>query len=189
MRQFIAISTLLVIGISPAVHPSAEPRLQSNPPSPTGPVVVADEDRLAELGDWALVRFEEAGLDLPAVEIRLHASDDQCGGHRGTFNPGRLRIDVCVDEPGVILHELAHAWAHHSLDAATKDAYVVFRGLESWNDPDTPWLGRGSEDAADTVAWGLQSPPLTGFTADGPIALNHAAFQLLTGSRVPSLEA
>ncbi len=192
MRQFIAISILFAIGFSPVGDPMPEPPipfvppLPSEPPVQTGPAVFATEDRLVELAAWALVRFDQAGLDLPPVEIHLHRTDDQCGGHRGTFNPGRMRIDVCVEAPGVILHELAHAWAHHDLDEATRDAYVAFRGLESWNDPDTPWLRRGSEDAADTVAWALQAPPLSGFIPDGLISQNHEAYRLLTGSTAPA---
>lgn len=185
MRQVIAASILFLIGAAPLPKTLAEPSGAEKVAPLEAPAVVAPEERLAEIATWALERFEHAGLELPAVEVYLHTTNEGCGGHRGIFSPGTLRIDVCVDEPGVVLHELAHAWAHVSLEQQTKDAYVLFRDLESWNDPDTPWMERGSEDAADTVAWALQEPPLTGFSHDGPIARNHQAYLLLTGSVVP----
>lgn len=192
MKRHIIASVILLISFSEVEAPNAVPAppmaAQVSIPAVSDPAVYADDPRLAELGEWALRRFDNAGLEVPAIEIHLHAAGDSCGGHRGFFNPDLMRIDVCVPELRVILHEIAHAWAHDNVDAEARAAYVEYRGLESWNDPDTSWLERGSEDAANTVAWALQDPPLNGFTPDGPIARNHRAYRLLTGSEVPTTD-
>ena len=154
---------------------------------PTGPTVVAednDQDLLA-LGQWALDRFETAALLVPAVEIHMHKSNADCGGHRGTFNPTANRINVCDHEPLVVLHEIAHAWAHEYLTEQERAAFVAAGGFESWNAAETAWLDRGSEHAADAIAWGLLDEPQAMFTEDGPIAQKNAEFRLLTGSDAP----
>lgn len=192
MKSHIIASIILLISFSPveAQNAVAAPAMaaEMSIPAVSHPAVYSDDPRLVELGEWALGRFGAAGLEVPAIEIHLHATDDACGGHRGTFNPGQMRVDVCAPVPGVILHELAHAWAHHHVGPDTRAAYVAMQGLESWNDSDTPWSARGSEHAADTVAWGLLETTITNFTADGPIARRAEAYRVLTGSDVPRLD-
>jgi len=87
----------------------------------------------------------------------------------------------------VVLHEIAHAWAQKELTDADRDAYVIAGGFESWNSPGTDWSDRGSEHAADTIAWGLLEHPLAMSIPDGPIAEANAAYRLLTGTDAPRL--
>lgn len=156
--------------------------------APETAVFAPDGDQeLMELGQWAIDRFETAAMSVPAIEIRMHRTNSECGGHRGTFNPTAKRIDVCVAEPLVVLHEIAHAWAHENLTERERDAFVTAGGYESWNHPDTAWGDRGSEHAADAIAWGLMEEPQMMVTADGPIAQINADFRMLTGVDSPRI--
>ncbi len=130
---------------------------------------------------WALGRYEALGLEVPPIEIHLHQDLAECKGNRGIYNAGLQRIDVCVDEPCVMLHEIAHAWNHENLNDAQRSEYVSTGDFGSWDDPETPWFDRGSEDAADTIAWALLAEPITMASPDGPIAQRSSAFTFLTG--------
>jgi len=178
----------LVAG-QPAPVPVQSPTVVVRP-ARTEPVVVVGPpaDRpLQALGEWAIERFEDAGMSLPPVDMHLHRDATRCGGHRGTFSPTLARIDVCTDDRLTVLHELAHAWAHEHLDEATRDAYVAAQGLESWHDPQTDWGARGSEHAADVVAWALLEGPIAMPLPDGPITEANDAFRSLTGFDAPRL--
>ena len=155
--------------------------------SAAAPTIHAPDLQLEVHAEWALGRFESAGLNVPAIEIHLHHTNELCGGNRGIFSPGRDRVDVCVDDQMVLLHEIAHAWAHDHLTPRQRGDYVAAGGFESWNDPDTAWSDRGSEDAAHTIAWALLERPIRLLTPDGPIAQRNEAYRLLTGSDAPRL--
>ncbi|MDJ0923978.1 MAG: hypothetical protein QNJ77_05405 [Acidimicrobiia bacterium] len=152
-----------------------------------GTVVVGGTQTQRATAAWAISRFEEAGLVVPPLEIYLHSDPAGCKGHRGIFNAGEQRVDVCVEEPGVMLHEIAHAWNWVNLTDAQRAEYVEKGGFGSWDDPETPWHDRGSEDAADAIAWALLEEPIAGFTADGPIARTNASYRLLTGMDSPRI--
>lgn len=203
----IAVSVLISVALAaPAVTPDTLP-VRSGSGS-----VVAQEDRKVEVelanptpaavarevtqvvggthsqresAFWAIAQFEKAGLTVPSIAIRFHQDSESCNSHRGIFSSGLQRVDVCVEEPSVILHEIAHAWNHTNLTDAKRSEYVSVGGFGSWDDPETPWYDRGSEDAADTIAWALLDDPITGFTANGPIAQANAAYLLLTGEDAP----
>lgn len=147
-----------------------------------------DDQELLELGHWAIDRFESAALSVSAIEIHMHRTSEACGGHRGTFNPTANRIDVCVAEPVVVLHEIAHAWAHENLTREQREAFVAVGGFESWNAPETAWSERGSERAATVIAWGLSEQPHMVVTRDGPLAQRNAQFHMLTGFDVRFIE-
>ena len=125
---------------------------------------------------------------VPPVEIHLHQDAAECKGNRGIYNAGSQRIDVCVDERLVVLHEIAHAWNHENLSDAQRSEYVAIGDFGSWDEPETPWFDRGSEDAADTIAWALLEEPITSASPDGPIARRNAAFVFLTGSDAPRMQ-
>ncbi len=153
-----------------------------------GPRVIthpAGDADLMRLGSWGLARFEAAQLDTPPIEIHLHRDRDACRGHRGLFNAGEMRVDVCVTEPLVVLHEIAHAWNHVNVPGDVESTYVAAGGFGSWDAPETPWHDRGSEDAADTIAWALMDDPIAMPTPDGPIAQLDARYRLLTGNDAP----
>ncbi len=140
------------------------------------------------LAQWALSRFAEVGLEVTIREIHLHDDESACGEHAGTFAPGALRVDVChVGERAkkVLLHELAHAWAYEHLSEADQARYVAIGGFESWNDPETIWARRASEDAAETIAWGLAERLLQMPSTPGPLTEINDRYRLLTGTDAP----
>ena len=141
------------------------------------------------LATWAAGRFREAGLTLPDLNVYFRAERTQCTDHPGVFRaPGT--IDLCLGDNPItglharltVLHEIAHAWAHHNLSDEHKERFLHLRGLPSWNDPATPWECRGSEHAAEIIAWALLDQPI------GMVRLpdNHPdqltdAYRVLTG--------
>ncbi len=135
-------------------------------------------------------RYASAGLELPGLEVHIFEDKSGCGGHHGVFikAPDRWRINLCDAREIVIRHEVGHAWAAHNLTAQERDAYVTHWGFESWNAQGTAWRNRGSEDAADVLAWGLDPQPISGsLLPDGPLAKRAEAFQMLTGIETPRL--
>ena len=152
-----------------------------------GPSPSMGTERQQELLEWALNRYQSAGLRLPELEFRLHSDREPCGGNQGflTRDTTPWLIALCTDERFVFLHELGHAWAAFSLTETDKSVYTQRQGLESWNNAHTAWADRGSEDAANTLAWGLLDEPITFLTADGPLAQRNEAFLLLTGIDSP----
>ncbi len=145
----------------------------------------------AAMVEWAIDRFEEAGLELPPVSVAFHDTVDGCRGYIGHYDAGSRRLDVCnrgethIDPVNTLLHELAHAWSFDHLSDADRVAFIARRNLESWDDSYSWWL-MGQEQAAEIVAWGLmddlaRSVYLYSESCEGLAA----AFELLTG--VPPL--
>jgi hypothetical protein len=132
----------------------------------------------------ALERFANHGLDLPpGLEIRFHADLEACGGHMGLATHGGSfeRIDLCCTNEFTLMHELAHAWAEHTLTEAQRRAFLEERGLQSWRDG-VPWEERGTEHAAQIVAWGLGDRPIRLMkTPDSGFDRLASGFSLLTG--------
>lgn len=95
--------------------------------------------------------LEQKGLQVPAVTIEFHASENGCAGNLGYFRPYQNRIDICTDLRFVLVHELAHSWVHHNLDEAAKQKFVKRNQLRSWNDKQDDWDERGTELAAFTI--------------------------------------
>lgn len=138
---------------------------------------------------WAADRYAQAGLQLPAVEFTIHDDLEGCGGDFGLHTPTAAgsRIDLCphaqVDERWILLHELGHAWAAVNLSDEQRAAFTASRGLQSWSDPDARWNERGTEHAAEILAWGLaEKSRLPGRIADHDLASVTEAFQQLTGT-------
>ena len=191
-------------GSAPPDLPVASPLTVSSPqvgemgetavdpePSPTITTVTGGTDQQRELVDWALEQYENAGLDLPVLQFDLSMDPATCKGNGGFFSSGSTpwRITLCTEDRIVFLHEIGHAWSKHTLTPSEQAEYVEFQGLESWNDAETPWQARGSEDAANTLAWGLLDDPIKKMTPDGPLAQRNEAFRLLTGFDSPRLES
>ena len=118
----------------------------------------------AALTEWAFARFEQAGLDLPPVAIAFHDGKEPCHGNLGFHRSGTpARIDICgfnwdrfvTAAKKTILHELGHAWTDHTLTEEARQRFLSIRGLTSWADGPTPWESRGSEHAAEIIAWAL----------------------------------
>jgi hypothetical protein len=149
----------------------------------------------AALAEWALTRFDRAGLMLPPLVISFHDERADCGGNFGLFRSGApARVDICgfnwdrfvVTARKTVLHELAHAWLGHTLTEAARGRFLDLRGLQTWGDDEFPWEEQGSEQAAEIIAWALidEDLELTRFKDANPAALSEAYLQL-TGSRPP----
>ena len=173
---------------SPQVVDVGEPAVDTDQPS-TNTTVTGGTEQQRALVVWALEQYETAGLDLPVLQFHLALDISTCNGNSGLFSPSSTpwRITLCTDERMVFLHEIGHAWAEHKLTDSDRAVYVDQRGLKSWNDPETPWSARGSEDAANTLAWGLIDDPIRGMSPNGPLASKNLAFRLLTGVDSPRI--
>jgi hypothetical protein len=136
----------------------------------------------------AIAQFDDAGLELSALQIEFYGGNDGCQDHAGVFvaasrDPQAFvdRITICSHYELVLLHELAHAWMHHNLDDETKDAFTTHWGLDAWNDSNDAWGDRGVERAAHTIAFTLnQSEP----TDNKSILRYICDYALLTGSTI-----
>lgn len=139
-----------------------------------------------ELVEWAVGRYQAAGLQLPSIDLRFHETDAGCNGNVG-WTDG-YDVELCTRlamEAGpqrIALHELAHAWCNANLDDADREAFDRFRDSSSWNGSTSSWKARGTEQAAEIIAWGLGDgtmlPLIEGDVSPNGLA---AAFELLTG--------
>ncbi len=152
------------------------------------PNATTDEAAMVE---WAIDRFEEAGLELPAVTVAFHDSVDGCRGYVGHYDAGSGRLDVCnrgdihIDPVNTLLHELAHAWSFDRLSEDDRVAFLARRDLESWDDSYSWWL-MGQEQAAEIAAWGLMGNSFrSNYLYSERCEDLAASFELLTG--VPPL--
>jgi hypothetical protein len=160
----------------------------------TTPVRVLDGVQLhepnpqrAEMLDWAIKRYRAAGLQVPAVDVYFHDDDGECGGYLGFTKNGR--VDLCIrlamegQPQRIVLHELAHAWAEVELDDDTRNAFIELRTLGGWNVTADDHKDRGTEQAAEIIAWGLgeaaPQPLISGDTTPSALA---DGFRLLTGA-------
>lgn len=136
--------------------------------------------------DRAIEMFEAAGLDLPPIIIRFSEGTEDCEGNLGIYRPQPRDqpdvITVCAKMRITLIHELAHAWDVHSLDDERRQRFLRHWGLDNWNDKDESWYDRGSERAADTIAYTLlQTEP-----TDNPDILRYVCgYSVLTGQALP----
>jgi len=148
----------------------------ASPPTSVGPLVVhgGDHDQLSRV-EWAVGRFHQVGLQLPATEVHFHSGEAGCDQAEAVFRTGSdpLRIDVCNSHRLIVLHELAHAWDHANLNQEKREAFMVMRGFDVWNDHDVPWRERAVEHLAEILVWGLHE-------RGAPDAIKHAAFHFAT---------
>ena len=143
------------------------------------------------LAQWAFDRFDQAGLELPPLSLSFHDDRAACDGHFGYYRSGApARIDICgfnwdrflVTPKKTLLHELAHAWAHQTLDSETRSRFLDLRGLHTWQDDSVSWEKQGTEHAAEVIAWGLMDEELFLTSISGTESFQLAdAFVLLTG--------
>ena len=151
-------------------------------------VIVGGSEEQREAADWAVAHFADARLELPELVIAIHASDEACEGFDGAFRAGEIpaRLDVCNPHRLIILHELAHAWDHHTLTDALRQDFMDLRGLSAWNDAGTPWKERGIEDLAEVIVWGLRQFSGTASFDEQPE--KAAAFALATGINLSGVQ-
>lgn len=125
-------------------------------------ILGADEE-MREITRWAANRFASVGLELPRLTIHLHQDESGCNGKLGLYGRGgdRNRIDLCMSLERIVLHELAHAWERHHLTDRHRAELLEAWNLDHWQGKDVDYLERGVEIAANIVASGLGSKPLT----------------------------
>ena len=166
------------------------------PPVTSGQSAITRDHQDAALFDWALDRFERAGLELPQLEVEFHDELEPCGGYYGSFTDRTpLHVDICgfngdrfLPMPKqMILHELGHAWLFANVDDPTIDSFLSFRGLDTWNDPTVDWSKRGFEHAAEVISWALDDSERRVFTiTDSHPDVFAAAYQILTSRSAPA---
>jgi hypothetical protein len=155
-------------------------------------LVVFDADReQIRMARWAAWRFEIADLEVPEVEVHFHQDLAGCDGHLGYAKGGR--VDLCMPEVDVparraLLHEMGHIWLDEHIDASELVRFLELRGLRSWNSLDEPWNLRGYEHGAEVFAWALGERIITPSIPDNEPEKLEVAFQMLTGSELPSPE-
>jgi hypothetical protein len=146
---------------------------------------VPEQDQLAR---WAAGRFEDAGLDLPDLEIHFHGDASGCGGHLGYARDGR--VDVCTILTNEmarrnLLHEMGHIWIDQNVSRADRVRFLELRGLLTWNAPTAGWGYRGYEQGAEIMSWALGNRILSAQIPDNDPQRLKGAFELLTGVRPP----
>lgn len=162
--------------------------LSRSPLSAASPRPVAFHDATPSqraLVEWAVHRYDLAGLELPPVDVTFHPDPAGCGGNSGTYAAGHL--DVCVTEPSeyarnVVVHELAHSWCEAHLSVEDQRRFLRLRGLTTWGSTSQPWAYRGAEQAAEIITWGVGDraiPPL--LEQDDEPGQLRRAFAVITG--------
>ena len=151
--------------------------------------------------EWGLQRFDAAGLAVPAIgSVTFTVQSDFCGDHRAHYlrTESGIKLEFCMDErsacrdedcneilPGwraVVLHEIAHVWLDAHLDVIDTEGFLEHVGLDTWRDPDLPWVQNGLEHAADTIAWGLMDRDIEMLRIGQPTPNELAeGFAILTG--------
>jgi hypothetical protein len=104
--------------------------------------------------DWAVSRYELAGVEVPPVELVV--GGDWCAGIVSAYvtdggivvcQPGSPRL------PTVLLHEIGHLLDHAYLTDADRAALMEAWGTSTWDSREVTWSARGAEQFADAVAW------------------------------------
>ena len=191
MHLLLALAVLATLSTAPASEPL---ELDTETPPPPAADVTIDSASPAwtELVEWGVARFRAAGLELPALEVSVHADKGPCDGNGGLYQPGPTpRVRLCsAGRPDaravklLTLHELAHAWAEARLSEETRAALLELRGLEAWVDPALPPHEWGAEHAAEILSWGLMDEEVRIIRIyDAEPAQLEAGFELLVGAR------
>ncbi|MCP3938538.1 MAG: hypothetical protein GY708_24590 [Actinomycetia bacterium] len=108
--------------------------------------------------EWAVARYQEAGLNLPDLEVSFPA---MCRGKAGLYFIGEAHIDLCNVSRRVALHELAHAWDDAG-GTPDREAFMERRGLGHWTSrSDRRSVESGGEQLARIITWGLMDVDTT----------------------------
>jgi hypothetical protein len=136
---------------------------------------------LVEQLEWALRRYQEAGLRAPVVRsvTWVDRRDGACrvvnGLAMSTATEG-FAVTLCFDHGDacsggfscpttkpwtrvVLLHELAHVWLAQNADAGVEGDYLRHARLRHWARAETPYQLRGVERACWDIAYGLMDEP------------------------------
>ena len=111
-----------------------------------------------------LAQFEAAELTLGSVNVNVVDELELCRGAAGMHFYTRAVPAVVVcntndwQRESTLLHELSHVWAARNLDTDTRRAFLDSRDLSTWCGGDD-WADRGTEHAAEIIAWGISDHP------------------------------
>lgn len=124
------------------------------------PTTTLDRDQ-RELVDFALERFERAGLELPSdLRITFPADKARCFDYGGVYVPSKVEVRICRPSDTTIVHELAHAWIESTFSDRERMAFMELRGLDTWTGG-AKWDERGAEQAAEVLTWALMDRDIT----------------------------
>jgi hypothetical protein len=154
-RTATILTALIIIQLVAGIESAASEQVVIEPVS----VIQVGSPEQNEQVRSALERYAEAGLELPPVDVYLHATKDGCRNEAGLYTPGSEidRIDLCVDTPFIILHEFGHAWENRFGTDEAREELLQVLDLEVWTGGDV-YRVRGVEAAANVIAWGLSVP-------------------------------
>ncbi len=181
-----SVDVLLLIVTALLVASVLNASVSQDLPAPIGAAVMAATAAQTETAEWALGRYETAGLALPPLIIVFaEPAPTACGGAaaRVHLDETPVRIEMCWNNRFMLLHELAHVWEVRNIPASQHDAFNAMRtGVESWASLEVPWSHRGREHAANVIAWGLLEDPFP-IAQTLPNDPQHLldAYQFLTG--------
>ncbi len=176
-----------------AVAPAIDTSSTSDAATTDAPVAFVDMPaEFVALVHWATGLFDAADLELPPMRFVHHGVDEQeCGGYPGhhVVDGAVSVIEVCRDEIDLpvkvlVIHEIAHAWARHSLSDERRDAFQAVRGYEYWHDYEAAeWHENGTEQAAEIMVWGLLDQPIRIVRInDASCSQLDAGYRALTGA-------
>jgi hypothetical protein len=166
--------------------------------------IVNGSDAQRDLVAWAIGRYTDAGLPPPTPRSVAFPPSATCVLVAGLAVDTGEGVDLqlcfgqaeaCADPDctptltarSTLIHELGHVWTVQHADETTRAEFLELRGLEDWNGPDLAWDERGTEHAAEILAWGLLDEPyLSARLPDDQCAELADAFEVLTG--VPPLQ-
>lgn len=150
-----------------------------------------------EAVEWAGDRYWEARLSLPPIRVSFHRNSEPCNGAQGghLIEHGVSHVLICISELGslrelkvkrTLLHEFAHAWDANFLTQEVREEFLELSGLEGWSF-EVPYEQRGSEQAAETITWGLMDEPLLFGSLDAPMdwESQYGGYVTLTGIEPP----
>jgi hypothetical protein len=125
------------------------------------------------------------GFALPPLDVTFHNDRADCHGFNGTYQlEGEIAvINICVTKLHTIVHELGHAWEAGAVTDETREEFMRYRGLTSWNDQDVEWDERGIEQAAVTIAMVLKWQ--SGSTDNVEFLERLCSYEILTGKPLP----
>ena len=118
-------------------------------------VVSADTPEQRSLAEWALERYERAGLALPPLTIVFAGQDRAAcdGSPARTYFDETPMVKMCWNDRFMLLHELGHVWVAQNVPPADHVAFMQMRDdVRVWADTAVPWADRGSEHAANVIA-------------------------------------
>ena len=172
--------------VAERVHPLAEAMAEpTTEPLEELQVVATTDDERRKIAR-AIGLYEQAGLQLPPLVVRIGTLDG-CNGHVAVHRgqDGHSTIELCATGrtglEHILLHELAHAWVQHNVSDAARQRFQEVRGWEHWSDHSDEWRDRGTEQAAEVIKWGVNDRA-------APILIDHDgcddlanSYRILTG--------